>query len=213
MSTAVVYVHGLWLSGWESAWLRARVARRLGAHTRTFSYRSVRGTIDEHAAGLARFLASLPADTVHLIGHSMGGIVILECFERPESRAFAPGRIVIMGSPVRGSQAAHRLARFRLGPQLLGLTAREVLLAPREYTWNGARELGVMAGNLPLGFGRLMGRLPQASDGTVMVAETVLPGATAHITVPVSHSGFLISAAVARQASAFLRDGRFETRG
>jgi len=211
-STALIYVHGLWLSGWESTWLRARVARSLGARAYRFSYPSVRGTMADHAAALADYLASLRVDTLHLVGHSLGGLVILECFERFAAASWPPGRIVLMGSPVRGSEAAHRLSRWRHGLALLGLTAREVLLEPREYRWNGSRELAVMAGSLALGFGRLMGRLPQPSDGTVMIAETALPGAKDSLVLPVSHSGFLLSGEVARQVSAFLRDGRFAAR-
>lgn len=210
--TALLYVHGLWLSGWESAWLRARVARRLGCHAYTFSYPSVRGTMADHATALARYVSELRVDTLHIIGHSLGGLVILECFERFARESWPPGRIVIMGSPVRGSLAAQRLARSRYGRALLGLTAHEVLLTPREVRWNGSRELAVMAGSLALGFGRLMGRLPQPSDGTVMIAETALPGATDSLILPVSHSGFLLSAEVAHEVSAFLRDGRFTHR-
>jgi hypothetical protein len=48
------------------------------------------------------------------------------------------------------------------------------------------------------------------SDGTVLVEETDLPGATAQLRLPVSHTGLLFSAEVARQVAAFLRNGRFE---
>jgi pimeloyl-ACP methyl ester carboxylesterase len=211
MRTAVVYVHGLWVGGWETAWLRARVARVIGGESHAFDYRSVSGTIDDHAAGLARFLTSLHADTLHLVAHSLGGIVILECFERHLRQApLPPGRAVFLGTPVRGSEAAQRLARFRFGTALLGRAAREVLLAPRAYRWTADRDLGVIAGDLAVGFGRLMGKLPQPSDGTVMVGETDLPGAKQRLVMPVSHTGLVLSATVARQVAVFLRDGRFE---
>jgi pimeloyl-ACP methyl ester carboxylesterase len=212
MRTAVVYVHGLWVGGWETVWLRARVARIIGGASHAFDYRSVRGTVADHAAALARLLFSLRADTLHLVGHSLGGLLILECFKAHLAReALPPGRVVLLGSPVRGSEAAQRLARFRYGTALLGPIAREVLLAPREYRWSEPRELGVIAGGLALGFGRLMGRMPQASDGTVMVTETDLPGAKEQLVMPVSHTGLVLSARVARQVAAFLRDGAFET--
>lgn len=215
--TVVVYVHGLWLSGWESAWLRRRIERALDCRAHTFRYRSVSGRLTQHAANLARYLAGLRAERLHLIGHSMGGLVILECFERfvdPTGRlapdvVLPPGRILLLGSPVRGSQAARRLARLRYGPAVMGSTAHDVLLSPRGYYWRGARDLGIIAGNLAVGLGRFMGKLPQPSDGTVMVEETDLPGATEQLTLPVSHSGLLISPSVAQQAIAFLRDGHF----
>jgi hypothetical protein len=48
------------------------------------------------------------------------------------------------------------------------------------------------------------------NDGTVLVRETDLPGATEQIRLRVSHSGMPFSGVVARQVAAFLRDGRFE---
>jgi len=116
-----------------------------------------------------------------------------------------------LGSPVRGSLAAQRLARLPLGlgQAFMGF-AGEVLAVPRERRWGGARELGVIAGDLPLGAGRLLGLMGEPNDGTVLVRETHLPGAAGQLRLRVSHSGMPFSAAVARQAAAFLRWGRFE---
>jgi hypothetical protein len=69
--------------------------------------------------------------------------------------------------------------------------------------------LGVIAGEHAMGMGRLLGRMPAPSDGTVQVTETDLPGATAQIRLYVSHSGMVFDAEVARQVAVFLREGRF----
>jgi pimeloyl-ACP methyl ester carboxylesterase len=156
------------------------------------------------------------ADTLHLVGHSMGGAVILELFERAAEpgthiRKLPQGRIVLLGSPVRGSRAARNLAHFALGRRMLGLTAHEALLPERDRHWRGDRELGVIAGTLPMGFGRLMGSFGAPSDGTVLVEETHMPGATQHLSMRTTHSGMLYSRRVARQSASFLRDGRFAT--
>jgi len=45
--------------------------------------------------------------------------------------------------------------------------------------------------------------------GVVTLAETRLPGATAHVTLPVSHTGMLLSARVAQEVGEFLEHGRF----
>jgi hypothetical protein len=97
-----------------------------------------------------------------------------------------------------------------VGHRLLGLTGRETLVSPRERRWGGARDLGVIAGDLALGAGRLLGPLPGPNDGTVLVRETNLPGATGQLRLRVSHSGMPFSATVARQVAAFLRVGRFD---
>jgi len=216
MSTLVVYVHGLWLNGWESALLRKRLSRELECAALSFPYPSVSADLATNARALAEFLTRSRAETVHLVGHSMGGLVILELFARMQAGRLAngfllpPGRVVLLGSPVRGSRVARRLAQLPLGRRMLGRTAREVLLPWHEPSWRAARDLGVIAGSLPLGFGRLVGPYDEPNDGTVMVSETRLPGARQHLTLRTSHSALVYSAAVARQTAAFLRNGRFE---
>jgi pimeloyl-ACP methyl ester carboxylesterase len=220
MITRIVYVHGLWLNGWESVLLRRRLSGQMDCETSTFSYPSVGADAAANTRALAEFLERLSADTLHLVAHSLGGLVVLDLFEHvlsaqgrfPSGRALPPGRIVLLGSPVQGSTAAQNFARLPFGRSLMGRTANQVLVAPRTRRWNGARDLGVIAGSLSLGFGRLAGPLDGPNDGTVRVEETRLPGAVQHLTLRTSHSALVYSAAVARHAAAFLREGRFETR-
>jgi hypothetical protein len=91
----------------------------------------------------------------------------------------------------------------------MGLSASDLLPGHPERCWLGGRDLGVIAGDLAMGLGRLMGRMPAPNDGTVWLDETDLPGATEQLQVRASHSGMMFSAEVARQVAAFLRDGRF----
>jgi Alpha/beta hydrolase family len=211
----VVYVHGLWLNGWESALLRRRLSRDLGCRTRSFPYPSVSSGLAANARALGEFLRKERADTVHLVGHSLGGLVILELFDGAVSDGVAngvmppPGRIVLLGCPARGSRAARNLARRPFGRYMLGRTGREALPVSRERTWSAARDLGVIAGDLPIGFGRLVGPFDEPNDGTVMVSETQIAGARQHLTVHTSHSALVYSDAVAHHTAAFLRDGRF----
>jgi hypothetical protein len=79
----------------------------------------------------------------------------------------------------------------------------------RRRAWSGARDLGIIAGTRAVGLGQLVVRFNEPSDGSVAVSETRLPGATDHITLPVSHFGMLLSARVAREAGAFLALGHF----
>ena len=73
MSAVIVYVHGLWQSGAESVWLRRRLARDLDAETHAFCYPSVADGATTNARALAVYLSNIRADTLHLIGHSLGG--------------------------------------------------------------------------------------------------------------------------------------------
>jgi pimeloyl-ACP methyl ester carboxylesterase len=211
VSTAIIYVHGLWQRGVESIWLRRRLAQALNGDARIFSYPSVRADAGSNARALAKFLATVRADTLHLVGHSLGGLVILKAFDaqRGTGPGLPPGRIVLLGSPVRGSRTAQNLARLPFGKAIMGMTVGEELLATRERRWTGSRELGVIAGDLGLGLGRLVGTLGGPSDGTVLIDETQLEGAADRLVLRVSHTGMLFSAAVARAAGVFLNTGRF----
>jgi pimeloyl-ACP methyl ester carboxylesterase len=209
MSTVVVYVHGLWLTGIEGGFLRKRLGRDLNAETRAFSYASVTSSISANARALGTFLNGLRADTLHLVGHSLGGLVILKLFESGEGARLPPGRLVFLGSPLNGSRAALNLARVPFGKSILGRGVEEELLSPRERRWDGQRELGVIAGTLSLGLGRLVGAFGAPSDGTIFVEETRLAGITEHMIMPVSHTGLPFSRSVARKTGAFLRSGRF----
>ena len=205
----VVYVHGLWLTGIEGGILRRRLAKTLSAETRVFSYASVRSGIAANAQALAKFLGGLRADTLHLVGHSLGGLVILKLFESPEGARLPPGRIVLLGSPLNGSLAARNLARLPFGKKILGRGIEEALLRPQERRWQGERDLGVIAGSMGMGLGRLVGVRGALSDGTILVDETRLPGIRDHVVLRVSHTGLPFSPAVARQTSAFLGSGNF----
>jgi pimeloyl-ACP methyl ester carboxylesterase len=211
MRTVIVYVHGLWQSGGEAVLLRRRLALELDADARAFSYRSVAADASTNARELTKYLSALSADRLHLVGHSLGGLVILKAFEQEPAldARLAPGRIVLLGSPLRGSRTARNLAGLPFGRKIMGRSIHEEVLMARERQWHGARELGVIAGNLGFGLGRLVGSLRGPSDGTVLVEETLLEGARDRVVLQVSHTGMLFSAVVARAAGAFLGTGRF----
>ncbi len=207
MNAAVVYAHGLWFSGHEAFVLRRRLEKERGYAWRVFSYASTLLSIDQIADALNAYIAEIDEPRVHLLGHSLGGLAILRCLERhPEQ---PPGRVVIMGTPSMASQAATALARFRFGRAMLGQGAAQELLHSHQRRWSHERQIGIIAGTQSLSFGRLVVNFDEPNDGTVAVSETRLPGATAHLTLPVSHSGMLLSARVAHEAGQFFEHGRF----
>jgi hypothetical protein len=210
VSTVVLYVHGLWQRGAESFWLRRRLARHLQAETRTFSYHSVTQDATVNARALAKALTAIQADTLHLVGHSLGGLVILKAFEEEAlGPQLPPGRIVLMGSPLNGSRAARNLAGLPFGKHIMGRGVVQELLTTRARRWSGMRELGIIAGDAGFGLGRLTGALGGPSDGTILIEETRLAGAADHVVLSVSHTAMVFSAAVARAAGSFLKTGRF----
>jgi pimeloyl-ACP methyl ester carboxylesterase len=205
MSEAVVLVHGLWMTGVDMALLRHRL-RRCGFRTVQFSYPALRNNIHQNAACLNHFIARLNTDVVHLVGHSLGGLVIRQLFhEYPDQR---PGRIVTLGTPHKGSLVAQRFNRYALGRMVLGRSRAPGLLGDIP-PWAGQRDLGVIAGTLGIGVGRVIHGLPEPNDGTVAASETYLDGMTDHIAVHVSHTALLFSREAAQQTCAFLEQGRF----
>jgi hypothetical protein len=71
----------------------------------------------------------------------------------------------------------------------------------------------MIAGTRPFGLGRLLGQSAEDTDGTVALAETEAPCVSSRIVLPVSHTGLLYSAEVARQVCTFLESGRFAPAG
>jgi pimeloyl-ACP methyl ester carboxylesterase len=209
VGTVVVYVHGLWLSGNEAGILLRRLSRELNAKTRAFSYSSVTSTITDSAQSLGKFLSDLRAETLHLVGHSLGGLVILKLFEIGGGQRLPPGRIVLLGSPLNGSRAAMNLARLPFGRKIMGRGVHEELLTERQRRWAGQRDLAVIAGNVGIGLGRLVGVHGAPSDGTIFVEETRLAGISQHLVVRISHTALPFSSVVARQTAAFLSHGSF----
>ncbi len=166
----------------------------------------MRATLRDAADALAARLRSL-GGTAHVVAHSLGGLVACEAYAR--HAGLPDGRIVLLGSPVRGSRTARAVASHWFGPAALGPLALGELAREREATWRVAREVGVIAGSLPVGIGRAFSELPVPNDGTVCLDETELTGATSRIVHEVSHTGMLFSSAVADSAVKFLASGRF----
>lgn len=200
----VALVHGLWMRGWCMAVL-ARRLRAQGFEVRVFSYSTRAAGLDAHADALHAWLADIGTGQLHLVGHSMGGLVILNLLKRYDD--LPPGRVVLMGSPVGGSRAVARLQRLPGHERLFG-KARQALLQGYRHTPE-ARETGMIHGTRALGLGRVTGRMGEPSDGTVAVSETKLDGLEDRAGVAVSHTGLLFSAKVAAQTGHFLAQGKF----
>jgi pimeloyl-ACP methyl ester carboxylesterase len=207
----VVLVHGIWMHGAVMVPLKHRLERVHGYEAHTFTWPSVRGTLAENTDLLADFLVGLGPAPLHLVGHSLGGVLILNLLAQGD--ALPPGRVVCLGSPLCGSRAAASLRTHRWGVPVLGNTITGCVLEDTASRWARAvaesREIGVIAGTRPLGVGRWITTFDEPCDGTVAVSETRLPGAADHIELPVTHMGMLLSRRVADQTAAFLRQGRF----
>jgi pimeloyl-ACP methyl ester carboxylesterase len=204
----VVLVHGLWMHGVAMRIMQSRL-QRCGYIVQAYSYATVRCDLTENAHRLAAYVEALDR-TVHLVGHSMGGVVAVSAAQRlsPALR----GRIVLCGSPYTDCFAGRRLEYYRGGGRLLGKCMAEWLHQSRApLSADAGLEIGVIAGDGGFGLARVIApALPKPNDGVVAVAETYVPGMRDHVVLPVSHTAMLVSSAVTQQACAFLANGRFD---
>ena len=206
----VVLVHGIWMHGLAMAPMGARL-RRLGHRTRRFSYDFLTKTPAENGDALAEFCRELDAEQaerapVHLVGHSLGGIVVLHCLDRHPDLPIE--RVVLLGSPVRGSAVARRVHANEILRPLLGRAGERGLLGDvPEFA--GRQELGIVTGSGRFGLSALLFPLDEDGDGVVGESETVIENAAERVTVSDSHSALMVSAQAAELVARFVERGRF----
>jgi pimeloyl-ACP methyl ester carboxylesterase len=198
----VLLIHGLWMRGWVMRPLAARL-RQAGFAPRCLDYPSLRAAPGQILQHSAKVLVEGQPGPVHLLGHSLGGLLALAlCASQP---ALPIGRVLCLGSPLAGSHTARRLRE--LGLAWLGGRSRALL--EQGVAVPDGREVGVIAGTRALGAGQWLARVPTPHDGTVSVAETRIAGLTDHLCLPHSHSGLLWARDVATACAQFLHNGRF----
>ena len=209
----VILLHGLWRSPLSMKHLQWGL-ERAGYPVVNEGYPSSTLPIQQLAPigvedGLAG-CSGLGREYVAFVTHSLGGILVREYASQHNIQGLQ--RVVMLGPPNGGSQMAQYAESAALlkpfMPQAvtqLG-TSDESLprqLGPVDF------ELGVIAGTvnyLPF----LPGQPEAPSDGTVAVAETIVPGMADFIEMPVGHSFMMWDNAVLAQVIYFLEHGRFE---
>lgn len=174
---------------------------------------------------LPRAFDACEADTVHIVAHSMGAILVRiwlaqDRLDVPvdqagltgpaaQDRRVRLGRVVMLAPPNQGSEVVDVFGDMRFfswlnGPasQQLGTDGVAPVLPQARYP------LGVIAGSRSVNplFSAL---IPGRDDGAVSVAATALKGMTDHITLPVIHSFLMNNPLVLYQVLWFLRQGAF----
>lgn len=205
MREAVILVHGLWMKGLEMLPLASALGRA-GYTVRFFRYPS-RQPLEPSARRLREALQRLAQAPVHLVAHSLGGLLL--CHLAAQGGLPANGRVLMLATPLAGSRAARAFARLRLGRRLLGPHAEKALSGGRP-SWPAGRPLGLIAGTRGIGLGTLVaGGLPRPHDGTVCVDETLTPEVTRHLMVNHSHFGLLWARDVHERILQYLATGEF----
>lgn len=208
----VVLLHGLG-RGSASMWPLARSLEREGYHVVNVRYPSQRADIATLAEGaLGPVFASRSAGRIHLVTHSLGGILVRRYLNDHGTPA-ALGRVVMLAPPNAGSEIVDRLAGWRVYAWVNGPAGLDLGTSPNHAPSTlgpvpPGVEIGVIAGDRswnPL-FSAL---IPGPDDGKVAVARTHLAGEADHITLPYSHTWLMNRRETRRQVAAFLRVGKF----
>jgi pimeloyl-ACP methyl ester carboxylesterase len=195
----VALVHGF-LANNTVMWLLARRLRHRGYRTRMWGYWNHRCSLLVHADRFAKELERLDADPqidrIHLVGHSMGGIVGQAALDRYRPEKL--GRLVMLGSPSRGSFLATRMAstigRF-LKPVAELTTAADSLV-----------------NRLPVPEGVEIGAIAAKYDALVSEESTHPEAPHEHIVLPTWHTGLVLRSETADLVAGFLATGRFPAR-
>lgn len=204
MTVDVVLVPGLWNPA-GVLWPFAARLRRAGYAPRVFAY-SGRASFEDNVARLVRYAhETLAGRSAHYIGHSLGGVLVLEALNRHPDLPAASA--LLIGSPARGSLAGRRFGTLSLARWMMGGSAR--CWDARAAAWSRTAPLGVIAGTVSLGMGRMLGTLPGVNDGVVCLAETVIDGMSAAAQVAEPHSWLPMSGRVALLTQRFLETGSF----
>jgi len=183
-SKAVVLVHGLWMKPWTWMGYR-RFLEDHGFKVYLFGYKTTGQTFDFNINRLAAFINSRPEDTIHLVVHSMGGILATKALPKINK----PGKLLLIGSPINGSKVAQKLAELGWDKALLRHAAKPLStgIKPTLKT----RQTMMIAGDSPYGLGRFFARWDSRHDGTVALSETKADWLDHHQVVHTSHMGLL----------------------
>jgi pimeloyl-ACP methyl ester carboxylesterase len=150
---------------------------------------------------------------IHFVGHSMGGLIIREIISkyRPQSL----GRVIMIGSPNKGSTVVDLMRRFRFYEKLFGPAGIQMGTDHESIIHELGEvdfELGVIAGSRTIEPWFSWFVLNGPNDGKVSVESTKLDGMQDHIVIKTHHHALPNNKKVMQQTLHFLQHGKFQHR-
>ncbi len=212
----VVLLHGLAQRAESMQYLTNYIADK-GFQVQNIIYDSKNAKIEflveyvENGIGLCQLE---DASTIHLIGHSLGAILIRHYISKGSVNNI--GKIVLIAPPNKGSRLVNLLARDEeRATEKYGVAFLQ-LGQGKEYFVNNIPVVGVGSTGIIAGSGKSTRNdyffsmwIKGVDDGIISVQSTRLKGVKHHITVPYSHHDIIYANNVHEQVVHFLLNGTF----
>lgn len=207
----VLLIHGILMNPLEMRYLGSQLEKS-GFNVHYVYYQSILKSPAENAAIIRDKIKQLNLPNLHLVGHSLGGVLLIHLFDQVnvEEYDLPEGRVVMLGSPVKGSWIAQKVSEWPIVSPILAKSMPNAFSGVDIPDWNTDRDWGMIAGIKGQGFGLIAGGMPSTSDGTVLLEETIHSEQKEHIQVNKSHTSLLFSKEVADLTSQFLNTGSFK---
>ena len=166
----ILLIHGILMNPLEMKFLGQQLEKS-GFAVHYLYYQSVLKSPAENARIIHKKIHKLNLPDLHIVGHSLGGVIIMHLFDQFDD--IPEGRVVMLGSPVKGSWIAQKVQNWPVVSPLLSRNMDNALSGENVPEWNTKRDWGMIAGTRSQGLSIFTGGLPEEGDGTVLVKETI----------------------------------------
>jgi pimeloyl-ACP methyl ester carboxylesterase len=203
-------LHGLGRSN-TSMWLLASRLEDAGYYVQRVGYSSLHQNPDEILKDISSQInqcCQKHAQSVHFVGHSLGGLMVRAYLQN--SQVDKLGRVVLLGTPNKGTEAADYFSNSWL-MEILGPTAKALGTDADSFPRSLEAPyypVGIIAGELKSKFNDHV--IPGKDDGLVSVEATKIDDMTDFIIIETGHSRMRYNSEVADQTIEFIKNGVFK---
>lgn len=194
----VVLIHGI-ASGRATIWPLAWWIRRAGFRTRCYGYSSCFKDLQHHGEEFHKFLKGVgqreSPTGVHIVAHSMGGIVTRRALTLADNNIDFVRRVIMLGTPQKGSPNARWLSNSGLG---FIRPLRQLSDVPDSFV-----------NRLPTISGTEIGTIAASYDFVISRESSRVVGESDYVRPFSGHNGLLVRPKVAKLVVNFLNDGTF----
>jgi len=209
----VILVHGLARSP-NSMQPMADALNELGYQTTNLSYpsrqQSIKQLADHHLAPAIQNCQKSGAQKIHLITHSLGGIIVRDYLSRNKVKEL--GRVVMLAPPNQGSEVVDEIGHWQAFKSINGPAGGQLGTAATSHPKAlGAitYPVGIIAGDRsinPINSHIIEG----PDDGKVSIENTKVEGMADHIVIHRTHPMIMKRQETITLSIRFLQQGRFK---